>query len=307
MLDDTRKIGEHHMQELISIVGSQMDLGASRKGVDMGPLAIRHAGLIEKLRRNGLSVNDCGDVIVDVAESVGDPKLRYAKEINSANEQLFNRVKRILREGRFPVILGGDHGIAAGSIPAVCEAFGSIGVIWMDAHGDFNDEKITPTGNMHGMPLSAVCGLGPDCMVAFSKGRVDPKNVVIIGARDLDPLEKEKLHASGVTVFTISDVHTMGMPDIVKQAVQIAGNGTNGIHLSLDMDGIDPGEAPGVGTPVQNGLTLRETYIALEIINKYSRLLSMDVVEVNPLLDIQNKTGILAVDIILTALGNPNY
>ena len=295
------------MIEKIGIVGSQMDLGASRKGVDMGPLAIRHAGLIEKLRKNGLSVDDRGDVIVDVTDGIGDPRLRYAKEINFANEQLFGRGKNIISDGRFPVILGGDHGIAAGSIPAVCEAFGPIGVIWMDAHGDFNDEEITPTGNMHGMPLSAVCGFGPDCMVGFSQARVDPHNVVIIGARDLDPLEKVKLHESGVTVFTISDVHTMGMPDIVKQAVQIAGRGTNGIHLSLDMDGIDPGEAPGVGTPVQNGLTLRETYIALEIINKYSRLLSMDVVEVNPLLDYRNKTGILAVDIILTALGNPNY
>jgi arginase len=295
------------MIEKIGIVGSQMDLGASRKGVDMGPLAIRHAGLISKIRKNGLSVEDFGDVIVDVAEEVGDPKLRYAKEINSANKHLFDRVKNILEDGSFPVIVGGDHGIAAGSIPAVAEHYGRIGVIWVDAHGDFNDEKITPTDNMHGMPLSAVCGLGPDCMVEFSGARIDPHNVVIIGARDLDPLEKEKLHASGVTVFTISDVHTMGMPDIAKQAVRVAAAGTEGIHLSLDMDGIDPAEAPGVGTPVQNGLTLRETYIALEIINKYSKLLSMDVVEVNPLLDTRNRTGALAVDLILTALGNPNY
>ena len=295
------------MEKKISIVGSQMDLGASRKGVDMGPLAIRHAGLLSRLRKNGLDLDDRGDVIVDVAENVGDPKLRYAKEINSANKQLFEQVKSILADGRFPVVLGGDHGIAAGSIPAVCEAFGKIGVIWIDAHGDFNDEKITPTGNMHGMPLSAVTGFGPDCMVAFSEARVDPKNVVIIGARDLDPDEKAKLRSSGVTVFTISDVHTIGMPDIAKQAVSIASNGTAGIHLSFDMDGLEPEEAPGVGTPVENGLTLRESYIAMEIINKYSKLLAIDVVEVNPLLDNQNKTGILAVDIIMTALGNPNY
>ncbi len=295
------------MTEKIGIVGSQMDLGASRKGVDMGPLAIRHAGLIARLRKNGLDVEDFGDVIVDVAEDVGDPRMRYATEINSANKHLFDRVKNIISEGRFPLVLGGDHGIAAGSIPAVCEAFGKTGVIWIDAHGDFNDEKITPTGNMHGMPLSAVTGFGPECMVGFSEARVDPHNVVIIGARDLDPLEKEKLHASGVTVFTISDVHTMGMPDIAKQAVRVASAGTSGIHLSFDMDGLEPEEAPGVGTPVQNGLTLRESYIALEIINKYSKLLSMDVVEVNPLLDTRNRTGVLAVDVILTALGNPNY
>jgi arginase len=295
------------MTKYIDIIGSQMDLGAVRKGVDMGPSAIRHAGLIEKIERIGYTVKDKGDVVPAVAVSQGDPKLRYEKEINASNEQLFRKVKESLDEAHFPLILGGDHSIAAGSVSAVSQHYGNIGILWIDAHGDFNDDRITLTGNMHGMPLSAVCGLGPDSMVSFSSGRVDPSHVAIIGARDIDPEEKIKLRKNGVSVYSISDIHTMGIYEILVEALDVVSNGTCGIHLSLDMDAIDPEYAPGTGTPVPNGMTLRETYLAVELVRKSGKLLSMDVVEVNPLLDIKNKTGILASDLIQTALGSTEY
>ncbi len=295
------------MERHIHIIGSQMDLGASLKGVDMGPLAIRHAGLLAKLKKSGFTVTDLGDVVPDVAVEPGDPKLRYAKEINGANRRLYEKVSDAFKAGAFPLVIGGDHSIAAGSVPAAAERYGSVGVLWIDAHGDFNDENSTITGNMHGMPLSAVCGCGPDCMVDFSTGRVDPKKVVIIGARDMDPEEIVRLRDHGVTVFSISNVHTLGMPDVMRFAMETASAGTDAIHLSFDMDALEPSQAPGVGTPVTNGLTLREAFIVTEIVHRSGKLASMDLVETNPLLDIQNRTGILATDLILSALGSTDY
>lgn len=293
-------------KNIIDIIGVQMDLGASRKGVDMGPLAIRHTGLIDKLKEKGYRVCDHGDIAVDIFgdEAEGwNEKLKYQKEINMANVKLYEVVRSALINDRFPLILGGDHSIAAGSVEASVETYDNIGVIWMDAHGDFNDEAISPTGNMHGMPLSAVCGLGPDSMVAFSRKRVDPKKVVIVGARDLDPLEKIKLKDVGVNVYSIGDVHRMGIGHIMKNALEIVSEGTEGFHFSFDMDCLEPNEAPGVGTPVQNGLTIREAYMACELVAESQNLLSMDFVEVNPLLDIRNKTGVLASNLILTCFG----
>lgn len=295
------------MTRQIDIIGSQMDLGSFRKGVDMGPSAIRHADLINKIEKIGYRVSDKGDIVPDVAQSPGDPRMRYAREINSANKRLFAKVKETLKDGHFPLILGGDHSISAGSASAVAEHFGPIGILWIDAHGDFNDNYITPSGNLHGMPLSAVCGLGPDSMVEFSSGRVDPVHAAIIGARDIDPEEKIKLHKHGVSVFSISDIHTRGIRSVVSDAISAVSDGTSGIHLSLDMDAIDPSAAPGVGTPVANGLTLREIFMTLELIHKCGRMLAMDVVEVNPLLDDRNMTGILATDLVITALGSTEY
>ncbi|MCR5093099.1 MAG: arginase family protein [Lachnospiraceae bacterium] len=176
-------------KKTVSIIGSQMDMGAVRKGVDMGPLAIRHAGLIRMIRDIGYQVKDCGDILPMVATSEGNPRMRYEKEINEANERLFHRVLEIHEDQEFPVILGGDHSIAAGSVSAAAQHFGKIGLLWIDAHGDFNDDRITPTGNIHGMPLSAVCGCGPDSLVSFTEARVDPHNVAVIGAREMDPEE----------------------------------------------------------------------------------------------------------------------
>lgn len=289
---------------IVDIIGVQMDLGAVRKGVDMGPLAIRHSGLIQELLNMGLEVEDKGDIVHKPSYNEGNPRMRYEKEINETNAQLYDEVCKSIINGHFPIVLGGDHCIAAGSIPGALEKYKKIGVIWIDAHGDFNDEKITPSGNLHGMPLSAVCGKGPDSMVSFSQLRVDPQNVVIIGARALDAQEEIKLMECGVTVIPISEVHRVGIRECVSRAIQIASDGTNGVHLSFDMDALDPFDAPGVGTPVYNGVTQREGFMACEMISQEVNLVSMDFVETNPLLDIRNKTGTLARDLILTCIKN---
>lgn len=289
------------------IIGVQMDLGSFRKGVDMGPLAIRHAGLVQKIKDIGYTVIDRGDIVPLVATYEGNPRLRYEKEINDANIRLYREVNRCISSNAFPIVLGGDHSIAAGSIAGSLKNHKSIGVIWIDAHGDFNDESITPSGNMHGMPLSAVSGCGPDCMVSFEKRRVDPGKIVIVGARALDPLEIIKLKDKGVTVISISEIHSIGMLAAIKKAIDIAGDGTEGIHLSFDMDALDPTQAPGVGTPVLNGMTQREAFIACEMVSKSGKLIALDVVETNPLLDKKNMTGILASELILACLGNTNY
>lgn len=291
----------------IAIIGSQMDMGAVRKGVDMGPLAIRHSGLIGKIKDCGYTVKDCGDIIPMVATSEGSAKMRYEKEINESNKRLFDKVLEIHKENAFPVILGGDHSIAAGSIAATAEHYENIGVIWVDAHGDFNDDKISPSGNIHGMPLSALCGCGPDSIVSFTKARVNPRNTAIIGARDLDPQETVKLKEKGVNVYSISDVHNFGIRKIVEEAIEVVSDGTKGIHLSFDMDALDPGNAPGVGTPVMNGLTNREGFIICEILCDTNRLLAIDMVETNPLLDHRNTTGTLAAELILTCIGKTDY
>lgn len=295
------------MKKKIGIVGSQMDLGAVRKGVDMGPLAIRHSGLIQKIQEKGYMVTDYGDVVPMVATSEGNSNLRYEKEVNEANERLFKQVLKIHEDEAFPVILGGDHSIAAASVSATAQYYGEIGVIWVDAHGDFNDDKISPTGNIHGMPLSAVCGCGPDSIVSFTGARVDPKKIAIVAARDLDPDETKKLKEYGVNVFSISDIHHFGISKIMEEAIAIAADGTKGIHLSYDMDALDPGNAPGVGTPVMNGLSNREGFIVCEILADTDRLLALDMVETNPLLDTRNSTGILAAELILTCIGKTDY
>ncbi|MBR6231199.1 MAG: arginase [Lachnospiraceae bacterium] len=294
-------------QNSISIIGSQMDLGSFRKGVDMGPLAIRHAGLIRKIQEIGYKVRDYGDIMPMVATTEGDHKMRYEKEINDANRRLFEKVLEIYKEGSFPVILGGDHSIAAGSVSATAENYGPVGILWIDAHGDFNDESISPSGNIHGMPLSAVCGCGPDSLVSFTDARVDPHNVVIIGARDLDPPELVKLKEKGVRIYSINDVHTVGIKKILEEAIAIASDGTSGIHLSFDMDALDPDYAPGVGTPVLNGLTTREGFMICEAMFNSGKLLAIDIVETNPLLDNRNTTGRLAAELVLTCIGMTDY
>ena len=295
------------MRGHIGLVGVQMDLGSFRKGVDMGPLAIRHAGLITRLKESGYEVHDIGDIVPLVGGDEGNPKLRYADTINEANFRLFQVINSFHQKHHFPIILGGDHSIAAGSVAASVDYYKKIGVIWIDAHADFNDEEITPSGNMHGMPLSAVCGLGPESMVGFSKYRVNPNNVVILGARSIDPLERMKLRENGVSIFSISDIHTMGIRNVMENALQIAEANTVGIHLSFDMDALDPREAPGVGTPVLNGLSQREAFTACEMIYKSGKMIAIDLVETNPLLDKRNMTGILASELIMSCLGSTDY
>jgi len=225
------------------------------------------------------------------------------EQIVEANGRLYVQVKESLEKGAFPVILGGDHSVAAGSIPAVAQHYGNIGLIWIDAHGDFNDDKSTISGDMHGMPFSAVCGFGPDEMTPYALQYINPKHAVLVGARDIDPLENRRLKEAGITVFTIHDIDRMGMPQVIKKAIEVSGTGTSGIHVSFDMDAVTPEAAPGVGTPVHSGLTVREAFLAMEILHQCGKVLAVDMTEVNPILDERGRTGILACELILSLLG----
>ncbi len=296
------------INDQIHVIGMQMDLGASKRGVNMGPLAIRYAGLLEKLNELGFTAKDKGDILSG-APQTDDPHMKNFTPIFDANKLLFHHVKETLSEGAFPVILGGDHCVAAGSISATNHFYQKIGIIWIDAHGDFNNEMSSPSGNMHGMPLSAVTGFGPSSMVAFSDylKYVDPKNVAVVGGRDIDPEERKRMAESGVHVFSIHDVDLLGMAEVMKQSIAIASDGTNGIHVSFDVDAITPQEAPGVGTPVHSGLTVREAFLAAELVASSKKLLALDMVEINPILDEGNKTGSLACELVLAFLGKTVY
>lgn len=299
------------MIKALDMIGVQMDLGASKRGVAMGPMAIRYGGLREGLEQLGFAVHDRGD-IVPLPEGKSLPNLRYYEQVVDVNCRLYHQVKESLEQGHFPITLGGDHSVAAGSIAAVSKHYekqGGIGVIWIDAHGDWNNEKSTLTGNMHGMPFSAVCGHGPDCMVDFGQGPafVDVRRCVQIGGRDIDDLERQRMKAAGITVFPINVIDKYGMGEIMSRALAVAGAGTAGIHLSFDVDAITPEAAPGTGTVVHSGLTVREAFLAVETLAESGKLLGMDMVEVNPILDERNKTGILASELIQSALGKVVY
>ncbi len=295
----------------VDMIGVQMDLGASKRGVAMGPMAIRYGGLREGLEKLGHVVHDRGDIVpMETGES--RPDLRYYQQVVDVNRRLYEQVTASLEQGHFPVTLGGDHSIAAGSIAAVAKHYekkGGIGVIWIDAHGDWNDPASSPTGNMHGMPFSAVCGHGPDCMVDFGQGPafVDVRRCVQIGGRDIDDQERVRMKQAGVTVFPINVIDKYGMDEIMSRALAVAGAGTAGIHLSFDVDAITPEAAPGTGTVVHSGLTVREAFLAVETLAESGKLVSMDMVEVNPILDERNKTGILASELIQSALGKVVY
>jgi len=294
------------MQKSIDIIGVQMDSGALKRGVSMGPLAIRQADLCEKLTDMELSWRDNGDIIPIIGGASSD-NLKNYEQIAEANSRLYARVSESLERGAFPVILGGDHSVAAGSVPAVAKAHADAGLIWIDAHGDFNDDQSTSSGNMHGMPFSVACGLGPDKMAPFALSFIDPKRAVLVGARDIDARESTRLKDAGVTVFAIHDIDRMGMPLVMMEAIEIAGAGGGGIHVSFDMDAVTPEAAPGVGTPVHSGLTVREAFLAMEMLYQSGKALALDMVEVNPILDERNRTGILACELILSLLGKSVY
>ncbi len=295
----------------INIIGVQMDFGASKRGVSMGPAAIRFGGVCEGLERLGYTVHDLGDIVPPPAGDSGKNMHNY-QQVMEVNRRLYHSVLASLENGRLPVVLGGDHSIAAGSISAVSKFYedrGGVGVIWIDAHGDWNNEESSPSGNMHGMPFSAVCGGGPECMVNFGQGPayVDAARCVQIGGRDIDSGERLRMKAAGVTVFPINVIDQLGMGEVIRRAIAIAGEGTAGIHLSFDVDAITPESAPGTGTVVHSGLTVREAFLAVETLAESGRVVSLDMVEVNPILDIRNKTGILASELILSALGKSVY
>ena len=291
----------------IRVIGVPMDLGADRRGVDIGASAIRYAGLNDRLRDLGHIVHDIGNVIVPQPESqpLGNPKLKYLKPIVHVAEELGNIVTTALQDKEFPLVLGGDHSIALGSISGVARVYKNVGILWIDAHGDFNTDLTTPSGNIHGMILAALAGIGDHHLTHIDDWapKISTQNIVIVGARDLDQSEQELLRTQSIHVFTMSDIDRRGISEVMRQALSVAGQQNNCIHLSLDMDALDPKEAPGVGTPVRGGLTYREAHLAMEMIADAGSLVSMDVVEVNPILDRENATALLAVELVLSALG----
>ncbi len=295
----------------IGIVGCPLDLGAGRRGVDMGPSAIRIADLQGRLESLGHRVFDYGDLDVMIAETqrVGNAKLRYKAPILQANRDLMKRVDKVLSDGRMPLVLGGDHSIAVGTVAGTSNHFArrgeAIGLIWFDAHGDCNTPASTPSGNIHGMSLAIALGMGDRDLVRLGgrSPKVLARNCVLIGIRDVDPVEREILKKSGVTCYTMRDLDERGMRDVLDEGIRIASDGTAGIHLSFDLDVIDPDEAPGTGTPVWGGISYREAHLAMEMVHDRANVVAMDLVEVNPVLDNQNLTGIFAVEIAQSALG----
>lgn len=284
----------------ISLIGVPMDLGQMRRGVDMGPSAIRYAGIVERLEKLNYTVYDLGNIDVPRPEKyeVEDGlKLRNLKEVIAANTSLAEKIDEQVGLGRYPLILGGDHSIAIGAIAGIAKHYENLGLIWYDAHGDINTDKTTPSGNIHGMPLAANLGLGakPLTSVLFEGPKVKPENVVLIGARDLDEAEKEILKSLNIKVYTMHEIDRLGMPQVIEETIEYLKEKTDGVHLSLDLDAIEPSEAPGVGTPVIGGISYRESHLALEMLAESKMITSVEFVEVNPMLDEKNKTADLAV------------
>jgi arginase len=293
--------------KIISIIGVPMDLGADRRGVDMGPSALRCAFLQEKLESLGFVVHDQGDLRVErPKEPFGsEGNLKYLHEIVRVNTELHGIVEGEMNKGHFPLVIGGDHSIAIGTIKGVLRKVKRLGIIWFDAHSDANTAETSPSGNIHGMSLAVSLGFGhPDLVsIGGEHAKVNPDNVAIIGARSIDPGEKKFLQERGVHVFTIKEIDGLGMKRVVEQALSIASDGTDGVHLSLDMDAMDPTEAPGVGTPVLGGLSYRESHLAMEMIGESRLLVSAELVEVNPILDHSNRTAKTAVSLIGSVFG----
>ncbi len=295
----------------IEIIGVPVDLGAGRRGVDMGPSAIRIADLEPRLEGLGHRVSDSGDLDVMIPETqkVGEDKLRYKTPILATCTELCDRVQQTLEKSRLPLVLGGDHSLAVGSVAGSSGYFArqgdSIGLIWFDAHGDSNTPDTTPSGNIHGMALAICLGLGDHDLVNLGgrTPKVQPRNTVVIGVRDIDPGEREILKKSGASVFTMRDLDERGMRDVLDEALHAAGDGTAGIHLSFDLDVVDPEDAPGTGTPVWGGITYREAHLAMEMLADRAQIVAIDLVEVNPVLDTQNMTGILAAELAQSVLG----
>jgi arginase len=299
------------VQRTVDIIGVPLDLGGGRRGVDMGPSALRIAGLDARIAELGHRVVDRGDLHVPIPETQrpGDERKRYMREIADVCVRLYQLAVASLEEGGLPLVLGGDHSLAAGSVAASSEmARGRgkpLGLIWVDAHGDMNTPASSTTGNVHGMPLAAL--LGPEPAELAGIGGISPKvlpeHTVLLGVRNLDDREKLRVRESGVHVFTMKDIDRAGIAAVAEQALHLAGRGTAGVHVSFDLDVCDPSVAPGVGTPVKGGLDYREAHMVMEMIADSSLLVALDIVEVNPTLDVQNNTAALGTELVLSALG----
>ncbi|MGA3264601.1 MAG: arginase [Terracidiphilus sp.] len=296
----------------IRVIGVPLDMGASRRGVDMGPSAVRVAGLEARLEALGHQVTDGGNIRVEIAETrtSGNKSAHYLAEITETCTRTAEAVVKTLEEGMTPLLLGGDHSLAAGSVSGVAEFYRrrgeKIGVIWIDAHSDINTPETSPSGNVHGMPLAALLGLGPEPLgkIFGYAPKIAAENTVLIGVRDIDAAERENIRRAGMgEVYTMRDIDERGMRTVMEEALRAAGRGTAGYHVSLDMDWIDPEDAPGVGTPVRGGATYREAHLAMEILADHGRLLSFEIVEVNPVIDEHNRTADLAVELACSAFG----
>jgi arginase len=293
----------------IDIIGAPIDFGAGRRGVEMGPGAIRLAGLVDALGNLGHHANDRGNVEVPLREHapLGDPRMRYLEPILAVQRRIADEVASAFHRGAFPLVVGGDHSVGLGSIAAAARER-DVGVVWIDTHGDFNTHETTLSGNVHGMPLAALAGYGHERLITIDGWRpptpaVRARNVVIVGARDLDPGESELLREAGATVFSMAVIDRYGIRRVIERAIEIAGENVDGIYASFDLDVMDPTIAPGVGTPSPGGLTVREGHLAMELLAQSGRMIGLDIVEVNPILDDRNRTAELAVDLILSALG----
>jgi len=295
----------------IRVLGIPLDLGQEHRGVDMGPSAVRAAGLNAALKDLGQRVEDCGNIHVKIAEEqpFGDRRAKYLHEIAAVSEEVAQRVAQTLDEGLFPISLGGDHSIAIGTLSGVSKHHHdgglSIGCLWIDAHADMNTPESSPSGNIHGMPFAALLGYGPDPLTKIFgyAPKLRAKDCVLVGARDLDGRERRIVKDAGVHVFTMRDIDEQGMRSVMERSIELATRSTAGFAVSFDMDVVDPDEAPGVGTPVAGGITFREAHLAMEIIADSKHMLSLEMVEVNPILDAHNRTAALAVGLITSALG----
>ncbi len=295
----------------IHLIGVPMDLGANRRGVDMGPSALRIAGLQQAIEALNITVEDRGNIPTELLELAqeGDPKQRFLHEIARAARGLAKEVKYAHEHNALPITLGGDHSVVIGSIAGTSAFYRSkgeaIGLIWLDAHGDLNTSETTSSGNIHGMPLAATLGYGnPTLSHIFDYApKVSVQHCALVGTRDLDPGEKDLIRSIGLRVFPMSEIDVRGMSAVIDEAIEIAASGTAGIHVSMDIDFVDPSEAAGVGTPARGGATYRESHLALEKIATTRRLLALDIVEVNPVLDVRNRTAELGVELICSALG----
>jgi len=297
-----------HIMNKLSIIGVPMDLGQTRRGVDMGPSAIRYAGVIERIENIGYSVEDKGNIEIALAERVHSDEntnLKNLKAVADASERLAQTVSDVITNKRFPLVLGGDHSIAIGTLAGVSRHYKNLGVIWYDAHGDLNTADTSPSGNIHGMPLAASIGIGDEALTRIGgyTPKVKPENIVIIGARSLDEGEKELIKEKGIKVYTMHEIDRMGMTKVMEETILYLRDKTDGVHLSLDLDGLDPHDAPGVGTPVIGGISYRESHLAMEMLAESQLITSAEFVEVNPILDERNKTATVAVALMGSLLG----
>jgi arginase len=304
-------LGEESTMLPVHIIGVPLDLGGGRRGVDMGPSALRIAGLSAAISGLGRAVVDQGDLPAPIRETAQavDPGKRYIQEIAGICRRLYAAARAAHDAGALPIVLGGDHSLAAGSVAASADAVRGasgrpLGLIWVDAHGDMNSPATTSSGNVHGMPLAALLGQEPAELAAIGTSpSVLAAHTVLIGVRNLDEREKDQIRASGVRVFTMKDIDRDGIATVAERAIAVAAEGTGGIHVSFDLDVCDPSIAPGVGTPVRGGLNYREAHMIMELVADAARLVALDLVEINPTLDVRNATAELAVELALSALG----